>query len=275
MSPHPVSTSVAARTESHNNAFDALRLFAASLVLLSHCYPLTGHREPFLDRTGISLGDVGVLMFFAMSGFLVTRSWTSQPEPGAYALKRALRLFPALIVVVVLTALVLGPLVTTLPVGRYLAAPGTYLYVVKCSLLWTFQNQLPGVFAGNVYPAAVNGSLWTLPVEALAYAVVAGVGLTVGLRRAWPALAAIIGGALLLTPLVDIGSHATSAVGGSLGGELPSVIQLYVAFAVGMLLWIERDRATLRWRYIVPLLGVWVGSWSSQWVTVTSALIVP
>ena len=77
------------RLENRDNNFDVLRLVAAVLVLLSHCYPLTGHAEPFAELTGVTLGEVGVVMFFAMSGFLIAKSWTDEPEPGRYFFKRA------------------------------------------------------------------------------------------------------------------------------------------------------------------------------------------
>jgi peptidoglycan/LPS O-acetylase OafA/YrhL len=267
----PRRASIAARTETRRNAFDVLRLLAASLVLILHCYALTDSGAPALWP----LLGVGVVMFFAMSGFLVTRSWLAQPAPGAFAAKRALRLFPALVVVVALTALVLGPAVTTVSLGTYFGDPATYLYVVKCSLLWTVQNHLPGVFAGNPYPDAANGSLWTLPVEAGAYVGVAVVGLTIGLRRGWLPLAAVVVGTFLLTPVVALDKHLALSTAGTEGIQPTVVIQLYVAFAAGMLMWIERERVALRWRYLVPALVLWVLVWKTSWGPAVAALVVP
>src|SRR3954453_4734939 len=105
-------------------------------------------------------------MFFAMSGFLIARSWSEDPEPGRYALKRALRLLPALAVAVAFTTFVVGPLFTTLSLADYLTDPQTWFYFVRASLLVTISGHLPGVFGENVYPNAVNGSLWTLRGEA-------------------------------------------------------------------------------------------------------------
>ena len=154
---------LSARSASRDNVFDVLRLAAAMAVLFSHCYPLTGRDEPVLGVTGETLGDIGVSVFFAISGFLVTRSFMLDSRPRAFAAKRALRLLPALIVCVWLLALVLGPLTTTLPLSDYLTTPQTWIYPLRSSLLVTFAGHLPGVFGSNPLPDAVDGSLWTAP----------------------------------------------------------------------------------------------------------------
>ena len=52
------------------NNFDAIRIAAASMVLLSHHYALTGQVEP--SFFGIhSLGGLAVTVFFVISGYLV------------------------------------------------------------------------------------------------------------------------------------------------------------------------------------------------------------
>ena len=60
-----------------NNNFDLLRFSAASLVLFSHCFPLVngkGANEPLALITDgqISLGRLSVIIFFIISGFLIT-----------------------------------------------------------------------------------------------------------------------------------------------------------------------------------------------------------
>ncbi len=98
----------------HNN-FDLLRLLAAWAVLVSHSFAVVGEPEP-LHQFGTTLGYVGVLVFFAVSGLLIRRSWEYDPSPRDFWIKRGLRLLPALATVAVLTAFVLGPLVT---IGRW------------------------------------------------------------------------------------------------------------------------------------------------------------
>ncbi len=181
---------IAEFVSSRQNNFNALRLIAAVMVLVSHCFALTGRTEPFASLSGQTLGELGVSIFFAISGFLIAKSWDTDPAPWRYALKRALRLLPALIVAVLVTALIVGPVVTTLSPSSYFANLGVYRYMAENSVLDTINGRLPGVFVHNVYPDAVSGSLWTLPVEATAYVGAAALGVVGALNRRW-VLAAI------------------------------------------------------------------------------------
>ncbi len=235
------------RLENRDNNFDVLRLVAAVLVLLSHCYPLTGHPEPFAELTGVTLGEVGVVMFFAMSGFLIAKSWTDEPQPGRYFFKRALRLLPALVVAVAFTTLIVGPLFTELPLTDYFTDPETWIYLIRASLLVTIAGQLPGVFEDNVYPEAVNGSLWTLPLEAGCYVMIVVLGLIGVLQRR-----ALLGAAaavvlLALTPLSPLPDGISHTAG---GGNVKSVVELIATFLLGALLYSLRDRLRLSW--LVP-----------------------
>ena len=81
-----------------------------------------------------------------------------------------------------MTALILGPLVTTEPARAYFGDPTTKSYILNNALLQT-DFGLPGVFVHNAYPGAVNGSFWTLPVEAKAYLILALIGVIGVLTR--------------------------------------------------------------------------------------------
>jgi peptidoglycan/LPS O-acetylase OafA/YrhL len=261
---------------SRANVFDVLRLLAALAVLVSHCYALTGRPDPVGERTGATLGELGVSVFFAISGFLVARSWAAQPALGVYAAKRALRLMPGLIVAVWLTALVLGPLVTTLPVGDYFTTPQTWIYPLRSSILITFDGRLPGVFEDNPLPNAVNGSLWTLPVEAFAYAIVAVLGV-LALPRRGPVLLALLAALLVaLTPWVDLVSYLPAAARDTAAGaNTHIVIQLLTTFVAGSALFALRDRVRLSWWVALALAAAWVASWNTGWWPVVAALFVP
>jgi peptidoglycan/LPS O-acetylase OafA/YrhL len=51
------------------NSFHLLRLVAATLVIVSHGYVLTGHGgDPMWRWFGTTAGFIGVAMFFTMSG---------------------------------------------------------------------------------------------------------------------------------------------------------------------------------------------------------------
>lgn len=197
----PVRLDYAADQGRAANNFDVLRLFGAACVLFAHSFVLSGNPEPFPGRLREDWGSIGVIVFFAISGFLIARSWSYDARPVSFAFKRALRLMPALIVSLLLTALVLGAALTTLPLHDYLENPGTKLFVINNATLQTNYG-LPGVFGSNVYPSAVNGSLWTLPLEVKAYCMVLVLGLA-GLFTKRRLLMPIVG---LIVGLLLIGS---------------------------------------------------------------------
>lgn len=143
------------------NNFDALRLLAASAVIFGHAHPLTA--TPDLGLLGSSVQAIAVKVFFVISGYLIYTSWALQPNLLAYLGKRALRIFPALIVICLLTIFVFGPLFTDLSPSQYFGYRHTYFYLVNIALHPVYD--LPGLFQNNPYPIAVNGSLWSLPVE--------------------------------------------------------------------------------------------------------------
>lgn len=161
------------------NSLDLLRLVAASLVLFSHQHALLGVEEPlFLGWT--SFGGAGVSIFFFLSGFLVWSSWARDPDFWRFFIRRSLRIFPGLWLVVMLTVFVAGPWLSSLAWPDYFVSSQTWRYLSTSLLL--VRQSLPGVFANNPYPLAVNGSLWTLPVEFLCYVSVAVMG-CLGLAR--------------------------------------------------------------------------------------------
>ena len=177
------TTTTPAQTHPGNN-FDAIRIGAATMVLVSHHFALTGHMEP--SFFGIhSYGGLAVAIFFVISGYLVTMSWERDPSVWRFALRRFVRIWPALTAAIVLTAYVLGAWVTKLPIQDYLTHPGTAQYLQG---LWLqIHYVLPGVFETNPYPLGVNGSLWTIPIEVRCYIVLGAAGL-LGLLRFRPVL---------------------------------------------------------------------------------------
>ncbi len=103
-------------TSGHNPALDGLRVIAALAVLVTHIGGQTG-----VEFTGsplswvISRGDVGVPIFFVLSGLLLYRPWAraalrDDPAPavGSYFWRRALRILPAYWVVVAVAMLTLN-----------------------------------------------------------------------------------------------------------------------------------------------------------------------
>lgn len=224
-----------------SNNFDVLRITAAVGVLVSHAFILTGGVEPGAPGS-TSLGGAGVLCFFGISGYLVTQSWLRDPHVGRFATRRALRIYPALLVVLLLTALVLGPIATTLSLRDYVLDIDTSEYLVGNLLMVRASYDLPGVFTGVPFPDAVNGSLWSLRPEMHAYIAIAALGLAGALRtRATTTAAALVLGALLI--LVP-GPIATA-----FGEPAP-----LLAFVAGALLLVWRDALPWRWPLAAALL---------------------
>ncbi len=135
------------------------------MVVLGHSFVLTGAVPPALLGTPVHV--LAVRVFFVVSGYLVCGSWAGDPHLPRFLLRRALRIMPALWVVVLGTVVVLGPALTTRPLMQYVRDPVTADYLWNLGLAPRFA--LPGVFDDGRPFTAVNGSLWSLPVEVAMY----------------------------------------------------------------------------------------------------------
>ena len=257
---------------SRTNNFDVLRLGAAALVLFSHAFLLTGRDDPALPITGQeTLGDIAVTAFFGISGFLVARSWCREPNVVRFALKRGLRIMPALLAVGVLCAFVLGPLVTRVSLGDYFGSGEPLSYVAGNALFHT-NLYLPGVFDGNPL-TSVNGALWTLPLELEAYLAVAVLGIRGAFRRT-RVVAAVAGAFLILNlPLgPDGGALVTTWVSTSMAGH---IVNRLAAFFVAALLYVLRDRGVVRGPVAAVLAVAWLAAVATPLAHVVGAVAIP
>jgi peptidoglycan/LPS O-acetylase OafA/YrhL len=226
-------------TAGRENNFDLLRLVAAGFVLLSHAIAITngnlGADPLFIVTNGQSLlGFVGVFVFFTISGYLITESFVRSGSPSGYLVKRALRIAPGLIVCTLVSALLIGPLITSLPLAAYFHTSGLYGFMANNLILHVGYNGLPGVdYVANANGEIVNGSLWTLPAEVLMYLMVFGLGL---LRLLRPPVAI----ALVLAGMAAIlfKTHEHGLIGNS--------AWLLGYFAMGMFLYLVRSSRPLR-----------------------------
>lgn len=166
----------------HQNNFDFVRLLAATLVLVSHHFAIHGMPEPAL--LGTSWGGISVQVFFTISGYLIAESWFRDPSFTRFLWRRVLRIWPGLVVMVMFTVLVLGPLASSWHMADYFTSPQTWAYL-KALKVFALGGPLPGVFEGMPQDAVVNASLWTLPVEVRWYLILAVLGAIGLLRRSY------------------------------------------------------------------------------------------
>lgn len=186
--------SIRAGLGGRSNALNFIRLILAALVIVSHAFPLGGWGEdPFFQwfRAQENLGGVAVIGFFAISGYLITRSGMRK-DIFQYMWARALRIFPAFWLVLVIAAGVVGP-VAWLALGREIgdyvsrASGGPVSYVLAN---WNLQIQQWGIYDifdqtpyGQTAGSVFNGSLWTLNYEWTCYLLIGGLVLFGALNR--------------------------------------------------------------------------------------------
>ena len=139
------------------------------MVLAGHMGHIMGVARPLIFDNEVQ--SLGCKILFLLGGYFITISWESDRSVLRYAIKRIVRIWPPLIIAVLFAVFVIGPVFSSLSVTEYFAQPLTWIYLWK-NILFSPVYALPGVFADNTYPAAVNGSLWTLPVEMVMYIMV-------------------------------------------------------------------------------------------------------
>lgn len=176
-----------------------------------------------------TLGHIAVLIFFITSGFLITQSYIKNSNIIFYSLSRILRIFPGLIVVILLTSFVLGPLFTT--ESGYFYDPRTYTYLTNI-LLHPIENLLPGLFVNNTFAAEVNGSLWSLQYEFLFYIVIALLGTFKQLNK-------------VTVGILFIASFLMSIIPNAFETTITRVPYLFTYFSAGMLLFLYKDKIFL------------------------------
>ena len=148
-----------------DNCFDFLRFVFAFNVVLGHLVviALVPEFSPYKHVFDTGLSVTG---FFVISGFLIAQSYERSSTIKSYFLKRAKRLLPAYLFVVVGCAIGLVGL-STLPVSEYYGAAEWWKYLgANLSFMNFLQPWLPGVFDNPVInDNSVNPALWTLKIE--------------------------------------------------------------------------------------------------------------
>ncbi len=187
---------VEARVEpKRENAFGFLRIAFALMVMYQHSFPLGGFGYDPLgvwSRGQTAAGELGVLGFFAISGYLVTIS-AQQNGIVRFAWHRGLRILPAFWVMLLITVFVVSPIVWLSEhhaITGFFASPyGPFAFVGNNMFLHIGQWSVRDVFLDTPYGIKthggyVNGSIVTLIYEWHAY-VLLGIFAVVGVIRRW------------------------------------------------------------------------------------------
>jgi peptidoglycan/LPS O-acetylase OafA/YrhL len=244
------------------DALDGIRCFAVLAVMAFH-----------MGATYARGGSIGVDVFFVLSGFLITsllvseRTRTGRVSLGRFYVRRALRLLPAL-VLVVLAMLLWSAVATMTAQGRhdlYHGVAGGLLYISN----WQATDGLP-LFA-------LTNHLWSLSIEGQFYLVWPPVLLLL-LRLRIPRLAVlltVIGGALASAVLRFVLRSTGSSVERVYYGTDTRMDALLIGCALGLAAawgWLPRGgRGALALQVGALVAVVWLAgevafsSWRSSW----------
>lgn len=256
--------------EGRDNNLNLIRLIAASAVALSHCYYFTNqiYSEPLLKLTGsTTFGYLSVFVFFVISGVLVSQSFDRTPSAWRFVAARVLRLYPALLVTLLMTAYVLGPIYTSMNVSDYFSHDEARRYV-EDNFLFKDHGSLPGVFSepsGLSLSATINGSLWSLRYEAYAYCLLflCGIGGLISNRAAFNTAAVLL---FLIYSKEPMGFLLVPA-------SWNVVISVpLMGFLLGTLVYVNRHHLACRLSYAVAGLVIYVLLRGHQWVHVIFVL---
>jgi peptidoglycan/LPS O-acetylase OafA/YrhL len=229
---------------------EALRAIAAPLVFFNHVVLWTGVQavdfpvSDLVQRTVIDplqlvqpMGFVGVALFFLISGFIITHVGVAERH-REFAVKRVLRIYPALTTTVLLTA-------ALLLLGLHPLSTGAHYWVTPFTILTnvTLANFL-------INPDVVLiGVAWTLVIEVLFY-LCTFLLLPLLRRVTWLAIAIELEvvGLLVLTAREFGYSYFALAVSASF---LPALL-------LGQIVWAVWSRRLSGWAATVLGIGAWL-----------------
>lgn len=212
---------------SKDNNFNIIRWIGIVLVLYGHQFILLGMAPPVI--WGNPIQGLGVNILFAISGYLVYKSYKNSRGFGEYLKKRIVRIFPMLIFIVILTVFI-GAFFTTVDNKTAYFKYSLSYVIYNCLLSPRFE--LPGVFIENYYPAAVNGSLWTLPIEFACYLILPLIYLMCNRKRGKILFTAVLAGGFAICHMLYGGMITESLV--IWGTDWIAAWKLAIYFFVGM-----------------------------------------
>lgn len=219
-------------------------------VLLGHSFVVSsgaGVPEP-LAVFGMTISYVAVNGFFILSGLLITRSIDRNPDLIRFFTARALRLYPAMLVMALLASFIIGPMVSGLRPAAYFSSNQIWIYLLDVSTFGDTSGGPPLIFPGNPWQGEWSASLWTLRYEAIAYVGTAILAI-LGIARSPTLMLALFVSTVSLFLLVRIEMF-----------DLPSQLQHLTRFAttymLGAVLYCYRDMIRLSWGFGAGICGL-------------------
>lgn len=240
-----------------NNIFDYIRILFAIFVIVAHSYPIffgIGASDVITSKLlkTESLGGIAVIGLLILSGFMITQSILHCKNMKEFIVKRIIRLFPALIVMLLLTVFVLGPVVYDGNTADYFKNPSVWKYLGQnINLFGNTAYSIDGVFTNNPYPSAINGSLWTLKHEFMLYIILMILSMCTVLKNkktmlVLTAITIII--YVLNLPLTPIFNHM-SYIGVVM--EINQFVKLAMYFFIGSSIYLYKDKIKMSFPYFI------------------------
>lgn len=227
-----------------SNALGLIRLVLAALVIVDHAFPLGGFgADPVwaLTRGQTSLGLLAVGGFFAISGYLITKSGQSS-DILQFLWRRFLRIFPAFWTVLLVTALIVAPILWVGQgenlVGFLGISPNGPVHYIAAN--WTLHIGSYGIgdlltdttpYGRLTGRSVFNGSLWTLAYEWSCYLLI-GVLLAFGILTRARIVVPVVTAFLFVVQIVQLAEpSAVAAILPLLDGQYR--ISLTLTFMAG------------------------------------------
>lgn len=235
--------------DTRENNFKLLRMCAAIGVLVSHAWMISYGRQVKDPLTpmfmGHSLGKVSVFLFFAISGYLITRSFDQKRKPIPFLRARIMRIFPGLLIML-LMMLVVFYFQTSDKIAYWADMP-SYLWH-NLTLVQIKQN-IGDVFSHHSAPYYTNVPLWTLEYEIYCYIAVLIAGMLGLLKK--PAVIIVF----LLIPLVYVYGQSYIRT---------EVLKMLISFALGAGIYLWRDQVYYHGGFVTGLIGLCLITFGSQ-----------
>lgn len=238
-----------------DNCFGVLRFVFALIIVIAHLRVLT--QIPDLECTRWLSLVVNRTAFFVISGFLIMVSYDHSNGIGHFFQKRARRIFPAYITIILCCAIGLVWL-SSYSATDYFTHPMWWRYVLaNLSFLNFIQPCLPGVFEEDMFiNCSVNAALWTQKVEIGFYLIVPILAYILHKsRKAWAWLLAIyIGSVLWSNIFMYLADHSSNSMYMFLEHQLPGCLSY---FAAGMFAY-QYKELFMKYRHwiIIPAIAI-------------------